>query len=113
MWDSAKNKPWSERRETQAVRQTSAFVLSMWDKAQLMLLLSNMLYALAMLLLLYAVLFLLVHLPIFPLRHVDIKGELGHVTREQVQFVVTREFKGNFFTLDLNQARHWRPWWGC
>ena len=56
-------------------------------------------------LLLYAVLFLVVHLPVFPLRKVDVKGELQHVNREQVQFIVAREMKGNFFTLDLNRTR--------
>ena len=67
--------------------------------------LANMLYALAGVLLLYAILFLVVHLPVFPLRKVDVKGDLQHVNREQVQFIVTREMKGNFFTLDLNRTR--------
>ena len=57
-------------------------------------------------LLLYAVLFMVVHLPLFPLREVKVNGELKHVTREQVQFIVTRALKGNFFTLDLNKTRH-------
>lgn len=77
----------------------------MWDKPQLMLLLANLLYALAALLLLYAVLFLVIHLPVFPLREVKVKGELKHVTREQVQFIVSRELRGNFFTLDLTRTR--------
>jgi len=67
--------------------------------------LANLLYALAAVLLLYAVLFLVVHLPVFPLRKVDVKGALEHVNREQVQFIVTREMKGNFFTLNLNRTR--------
>ncbi|MDD5241289.1 MAG: cell division protein FtsQ/DivIB [Sulfuricella sp.] len=67
--------------------------------------LANMLYALAGVLLLYAILFLVVHLPVFPLRMVDVRGGLQHVNREQVQFIVAREMKGNFFTLDLNRTR--------
>ena len=67
--------------------------------------LANMLYALAAVLLLYGLLFLVVHLPVFPLRKVDVKGELRHVNREQVKFIVARELKGNFFTLDLNRTR--------
>lgn len=67
--------------------------------------LANMLYALAAVLVLYAVLFLVVHLPVFPLRKVDVKGELQHVNREQVQFIVSREMKGNFFTLNLDRTR--------
>jgi cell division protein FtsQ len=77
----------------------------MWDKPALMLWLANLLYAVAAILLMYAVLFLVVHLPLFPLREVKVNGELKHVTREQVQFVVTRALKGNFFTLDLNKTR--------
>lgn len=67
--------------------------------------LANMLYALAAVMLLYAVLFLAVHLPVFPLRKVDVKGDLHHVNREQVQFIVSREMQGNFFTLNLNRTR--------
>jgi cell division protein FtsQ len=46
-----------------------------------------------------------VHLPVFPLREVKVNGELDHVTREQVQLIVKRELKGNFFTVDLDQAK--------
>ena len=77
----------------------------MWDKPQLLLWVANLLYALAALLLAYAVLFLVVHLPVFPLREVKVNGQLTHVTREQVQLIVKRELKGNFFTLDLEQAK--------
>jgi len=77
----------------------------MWDKPAFMLWLANLLYAVAAILLLYAVLFLVVHLPLFPLHEVKVNGELKHVTREQVQFITTRALKGNFFTLDLNKTR--------
>jgi len=66
--------------------------------------LANTLYALAAGLLVYTVLSLM-HLPVFPLREVDVKGELHYVNREQVQFIVSREMRGNFFTLDLNRTR--------
>lgn len=84
-----------------AAQTPGTLVLSLWDKAQLMLWFANFLYALAAILLLYAVLFLLVHLPLFPLRHVEVKGDLRHVTYQQVSYIVSSEFKGNFFTLDL------------
>jgi len=67
--------------------------------------LANMLYALAAVLLLYGLLFLLIHMPFFPLRQVDIKGELHHVNREQVQFIVQRGLSGNFFTMDIDRVR--------
>lgn len=81
-----------------------SLVLSLWDKAQLMLWSANFLYALAAILLLYAVFFLMIQLPLFPLKRVEVKGALRHVTYQQVSFIVTREFKGNFFTLDLAQV---------
>ena len=78
----------------------------MWDKPQALFLLANGLYALAALLVLYGVLFTLLHLPVFPLREIRLGGELQHVTQEQVEAVVKKELKGNFFTLDLVSARH-------
>lgn len=88
-------------RRPMAASTPGTLVLSLWDKAQLMLWFANVLYALAAILLLYAVLFLVIHLPLFPLRHVEVKGDLHHVTYQQVSYLVSNEFKGNFFTLDL------------
>ncbi len=102
MWGRKADKGDLSRRPMAA--GSSALVLSMWDKAQLMLWLANLLYALAAILLIYAVLFLVIHLPVFPLKHVEVKGDLKHVTYQQVSYIVTREFKGNFFTLNLGQV---------
>lgn len=77
----------------------------MWDKPQILMKLANLLYALAAVLVLYAALFLLVHLPVVPLNRVEVKGQLEHVTREQVRFIVQREMQGNFFTVDLVRVR--------
>lgn len=77
----------------------------MWDKPQALLWLANLLYALAGVLLVYATLYVVVHLPIFPLRTVKVDGEMRHVTRDQVGFIVGRHLRGNFFTVDLQQAR--------
>ncbi len=77
----------------------------MWNKPQLLMWVANLLYALAVVLMLYATLFVVVHLPIFPLREVRVDGQLAHVTREQVKFIVERYLHGNFFTLDLVKAR--------
>lgn len=78
----------------------------MWDKPQLTIWLANLLYGLAAVLMLYAVFFLLVHLPVFPLRKLDINGQLIHVNREQVKLIVQQDMKGNFFTLDINKIRN-------
>ena len=77
----------------------------MWDKPQILNWIANFLYALAAVMLLYGVLYVVVHLPIFPLREVRVEGELHHVTREQLKLIAERHLKGNFFTLDLAQAR--------
>jgi len=78
----------------------------MWDKPEIMLWLADLLYALAAILLLYTVLFVLIHLPLFPVREIQVNGRLHHVTRQQVQYIVNRELVGNFFTLDLNRVRN-------
>ena len=102
MWGRKADKGDLSRRPMAA--SSNAFVLSMWDKAQLMLWMANLLYALAAILLIYALLFLVIHLPVFPLKHVEVKGDLRHVTYQQVSYIVTKEFKGNFFTLNLGQV---------
>lgn len=77
----------------------------MWDRPELLNTLASLLYAVAALLALYAVIVLVVHLPVFPLREVRVTGELANVTREQIEEIVRNELRGNFFTLDLAQAR--------
>lgn len=77
----------------------------MWDKPAVLLWIANLLYSLAAVLLLYAVLFVVIHLPIFPLREVKVNGELNHVTREQLKLIVSHYLQGNFFTLDLVKTR--------
>lgn len=77
----------------------------MWDKPKLLNWLANFLFALAVVLMLYALLFIVVHLPIFPLREVKVEGKLAHVNREQVKLIVAKHLKGNFFTLDLIKTR--------
>ncbi len=77
----------------------------MWDKPTLLNWLANLLYALAVVLMLYALIFVVVHLPIFPVREVKIDGQLTHVNREQIKLIVAKHLKGNFFTMDLIKTR--------
>jgi len=77
----------------------------MWDKPRLLNWIANFLFALAVVLMLYAVLFVVVHLPIFPIREVKVDGQLAHVNREQIKLIVAKHLKGNFFTLDLIKTR--------
>lgn len=77
----------------------------MWDKPALLNWIANLLFAVSVVAMLYAALFAVLHLPIFPLREVKVDGELHHVNREQVKLIVAKHLKGNFFTLDLVKAR--------
>ncbi|BCL76887.1 hypothetical protein JHS3_26230 [Jeongeupia sp. HS-3] len=77
----------------------------MWDRPQLLLWFANLLTALAVLLLFYSLVFLVIHSPLFPVRQVKIDGELSHVTKEQLQYVIKNELKGTFFTLNLDKTR--------
>lgn len=77
----------------------------MWDKPTLLNWIANLLFALSVVAMLYAALYAVVHLPIFPLREVKIDGQLNHVNRDQIKLIVAKHLKGNFFTLDLIKAR--------
>jgi cell division protein FtsQ len=77
----------------------------MWDKPRLLNWIANLLFAVCVVTALYATLYVVVHLPIFPLREVKVDGQLSHVSREQVKLIVEKHLKGNFFTLDLVKAR--------
>lgn len=78
----------------------------MWDKPTWLNWLANSLLAISLVAMLYAAVFAVVHLPIFPLREVVVEGQLNHVNREQVKLIVAKHLKGNFFTLDLIKARN-------
>jgi cell division protein FtsQ len=76
-----------------------------WDKPRLLNWIANLLFALSVVLFLYALLFVVVHLPIFPIREVKVDGQLAHVNREQIKLIVAKHLKGNFFTLNLEKTR--------
>ena len=77
----------------------------MWDDAATLRMTANLLLAVAAALMLYGAVHHVIHLPIFPLRDIQLTGDVAHVTHEQVEAVVTRELRGNFFTVDLAHAR--------
>lgn len=77
----------------------------MWDKPDQLNRIATALYAFAGLAIGYAAVLYVIHLPIFPLREVEVLGTPAHVTYEQVADIVRTELKGNFFTLNLPAAR--------
>jgi cell division protein FtsQ len=77
----------------------------MWDNHRLMNGIATGLFAVSGVLILSGVLTAIIRLPIFPLRDVEIKGRVAHITRDQVQSILAGRPRGNFFTLDLEAAR--------
>ena len=77
----------------------------MWDKPEALNRIANVLFAAAFLLALYAAVMLVAQLPVFPLREVRILGETRHVARADIEALVARDLRGNFFTIDLARTR--------
>lgn len=77
----------------------------MWDDHRLLDRIVALLHACALLVALYGGLALALHSPLFPLREVRVTTPLESTTREQLDAIVAREVRGNFFTLDLDAAR--------
>ncbi len=67
--------------------------------------LADTLYGVAAVLILYGVLMMVIQLPVFPLREVEVTGRIARTTPDQVHAIVAGELKGNFFTLDLDATR--------
>jgi cell division protein FtsQ len=76
-----------------------------WDRPDDLNRAANALYVVTGLALAYALMWFVVHLPVFPVRQVEVTGEARHVTRAQVEAIVRNELKGTFFTLNLAHAR--------
>jgi cell division protein FtsQ len=77
----------------------------MWNDHRLLNRIAATLCTLAALVLLYAAIVLVLRSALFPLREVRVTAPVQHTTREQLDAIVTRELRGNFFTLDLDSAR--------
>jgi cell division protein FtsQ len=77
----------------------------MWDDHVQLDRIATGLYTLAGLAAAYGVVLYVLHLPIFPLRQVEVTGAPERVTYAQVTEIVRTEFRGNFFTLDLPGVR--------
>lgn len=77
----------------------------MWDKPVILNWIANVLYALSVVLLIYGCVYVVVHLPVFPIREVKVSGNIAHVNRAQVALIMQKHLTGNFFTLDLVKTR--------
>ena len=93
----------AETTLTRNLKPEAGFLV--WDRPDILNPIANLLYAAGFLLAVCGVVLYVVQLPVFRLREVRVGGDLAHVTLEQVETIVRREVKGNFFTLDLARAR--------
>lgn len=77
----------------------------MWDDPQALRRLANGLIALAMLLVTVIALNYVLRLPVFALRTVQLDAPPQRVDQSGLEAAVRRSLRGNFFTVDLDQAR--------
>lgn len=77
----------------------------MWDKPELLRMISNALFGICFVLVLYGALHYALHLPIFALRIVSISNVPRQMAPAQIEAVARNELRGNFFTVDLDRTR--------
>jgi len=85
----------------------------MWDKPQSLNRLSSVLMGFSLLLMLYGALHYTLHLPVFPLRVMELDSMPQRVNLAEIEAVARTEIRGNFFTADIERIRrsfeklHW------
>lgn len=77
----------------------------MWHNAPALNRLSDLLFAAAALMVLYAAVRFAIHQPVFALRELRVVGAPGLVTVDQVKAITQHDFHGTFFTLDIVRLR--------
>lgn len=78
----------------------------MWDDHQKLNRISSALHLLFVVLAMYALVIFVVRLPLFPLKKVEIQGEVLNTSQEQIGALLHSNFRGNFFTFDLERLRN-------
>lgn len=78
----------------------------MWDDHQKLNRISSALHLLFVVLSLYALVIFVARLPVFPLKEVQIQGEVLNTSQEQIGALLNSNFRGNFFTFDLERLRN-------
>ncbi len=78
---------------------------AMWDNAPLLRGVSNVLFGISLLLVLYGATRYTLHLPIFPLSTVELSAVPQRVSTEKLKQLVHEQLRGNFFTVDLERTR--------
>jgi cell division protein FtsQ len=81
-------------------------VESAWSRPALLNGMADALYGLAAVAILAVAVLMLSRLPVFAVDDVAVSGALKHVTRSDIESAARRAVRGNFFTVDLDAARH-------
>lgn len=84
-----------------------------WNRADLMNRLANLLWGLGLLLILVTVVLMVVRLPLIPVREVFLTKPLARVQIEDIRAGIAPAISGNFFTVDLKAIRQGverQPW---
>lgn len=77
----------------------------MWDNAAALNRTSDLLIAVAGLIVLYSVIRFAIVQPVFAMREIRVGGSTSQVTLQQVEAIAQRDVHGTFFTLDLVRLR--------
>lgn len=77
----------------------------MWDNAPLLRTIANLLFGISLALILYGAVRYVLHLPVFPLRAVELTDAPQRISPEELDRVVHEQVSGNFFTVDLEHTR--------
>jgi cell division protein FtsQ len=77
----------------------------MWNKPQLMIAVSDLLFVTAVAVLLVCALVWSARLPLFPLREVVVTHELREIRRTEVESSLSGRLRGNFFSVNLETIR--------
>lgn len=78
----------------------------MWDEPHALRKISGALFGISFALALYGALHYALHLPVFPLHTFQLSAAPQQVDPAQIEAVARNEVRGNFFTVDLENARH-------
>lgn len=76
-----------------------------WDRPVLIDLVADVLFLFALAGLCLAAYVALQRLPILPFREVVVRGGVSHITRPEIEAAAKAALNGNFFTVDLDEAR--------
>lgn len=76
-----------------------------WNSPDAMNLVADVMMLVASVVIGYAVVKAVLRLPVFELREVVVVTPLGQVTAAQLEYAAMSSMRGNFFTVDLDQAR--------